>query len=210
MAIIGVTPYANLPTGVQLIWKPHPEVIAQEIMQIAGYLENTTAPLQLSKQIAQADMRMKFETQTDPDGVPWVPWSPEYKRPPGKILTLTGAMAASAENSYFIRPNTLWWSMDQPYYWRWHETGTGTVWEPPGGIEIVHEVRLGGRGQHLPQRRFVSITEGAQLKILAVFEQWFDGAITIRSSSRRAGGHAVARIAPGRPGAGRFGLDPDW
>lgn len=213
MAVIGVSPYAMLPAGVELIWTPPLEVVAGQIMAIAGALEATAIPLQAAKQIAQQDMEEKFASETDPDGARWAAWSQSYLRDPRfasrSILTRTGAMRGAARDGYFVRPDTLWWSMTEPFYWIFHELGTQTVIQRAGIIRTSagrtvtseYDVYGGGRGKGLPQRRFVSITAGAQVRILAAFERWFDGAITLR---RGSSGRITARVSSGLPEGGQF------
>jgi phage gpG-like protein len=204
-------------------WEPDVSVIENELLEIEGYLENIAGPLLLSKGVLQNDIRMRFETKVDPDGTPWEPWSENYEKyreryyPEGGILVRTGELesAATSEAAYIVSDAGIFYNTaGLPEYWLWNqegrERGKGVSQEDiefakrarAAGMQ-VDESQLGGSNT-LPARPFVGVSFEAELEVIEIFDQWFDGAIQLgtsnkgkvfgRYSYRGAGGRFTKRV----------------
>src|SRR4051812_8083644 len=102
---MGAGSFGALGGEITFEWVPSPEMYAQKLMHLAGYLENFVPPLEASKGIARQDMEMHFQTESSPEGTPWAQLDPDYAQRRGSahpILQLTGAMhdAAVSEGAY--------------------------------------------------------------------------------------------------------------
>lgn len=209
-------------------WIPDLDVVATELLEVAGYLENIEKPLLLSRSILQHDIRMRFETKTDPDGNPWAEWSEGYAKwrennsPGGGILHLTGELesVATGEGAFVVGEAGIFFNTaGLPEYWIWHQEGrtrnTRSAGQGLSDEEITHmaatlriseesirEMHAGSN--ELPARPFVGASFEAEIEIVEVFDKWFDGAIALATSSK---GKVFARHAYRGPG-GRFAKRP--
>jgi phage gpG-like protein len=167
-------------------WEPDPAVFAQRFYAVAGALEDRAIPLAAASEELQSTIRERFDTQTDPDGVPWKDWSDKYrpvaeKYPNIGILQRTGELAdvASSSRATVITNDTVFYQTDSlPQYGLAHEAGIPN---------------RGRRGGELPKRAFLGLSEAAALKIYGYFSEWFEEAIQlyVTSTGRVAPRHAI-------------------
>jgi len=205
-------------------WEPDPNLIENELLEIQAYLENIEAPILLSKGILQNDIRMRFETKVDPDGNPWEPWSDSYAKyrennyPEGGILVRTGELekTATGDEAFVVSDAGIFYNTaGLPDYWLWNqegrERGSGVregevkalaahsgISEAQAREELAKEGNAGSNT--LPARPFVGASFAAEIEIVEVFDKWFDGAITLATSSK---GKVFGRYSYKGPG-GRF------
>lgn len=196
------TPVGDIQLSITSV--PDPKEIQLELERIAGNLENLEKPLLASARILAEDTQERFDTETDPDGDPWIPLDEEYltsKRSlgyPDDILHRTGSLERSATqiSAYRIVGNSVFFDTSGlPSYGTLHQTGSGD--EANVGLASRHRFRaateddyarteggphsnLGvGRGQALPPRPFLGMSEAAEEKIWAAFDLWFDEATNV-------------------------------
>lgn len=208
------------PGTISFDWVPDPEVVAQELMVTAGRIEDRSQPLLLSERIAILDMRERFDTETDPEGNPWVPWAPSYEARAkavnkGGILHRFGELesAATDPNAYWITDTSLFFSTGGlPEYAMWHQLGAsrGLDTEGEGFAETIRSqgFKQGGEGARLdlrgtganllPARPFIGPSFEAQLQMIEIFDQWFDN--IINETFARGGRTVAIKRGPG----GRF------
>lgn len=199
---------------------PDPYQIELELMRIAGELENLGPPLLASARILGDDTKERFITETDPDGDPWIPLDKDYLSNklslgyPENILHRTGDLEQRATqfgamrvvgDSVFFDTSVL------PSYGLIHQTGSGAdnaglasrhksaVVNEPGYKEREggsHESLGIGRGEALPARPFIGMSEEAEGKLYKFFDIWFDEATQIKIGSSGVVQQSIA---------GRFG-----
>ena len=184
---------------------PDPERVAFMYMKLAGYLEDTRLPMLGAKRIAQEDMQRHFDTDTDPEGNPWIPLDPDYKKKkakmggdPDNILTLSSDLerSASSEAAWVATENSLFFKTSAlPAYWDVHESGSDAsglsgyaaavrervrsksrLEDDPGGAHDSLDI---GRGQATPARPFIGLTVAAREQIVELFDLWFDEGIRL-------------------------------
>lgn len=73
----------------------------------------------------------RFETKTDPNGIPWAPWKPSTVKSYPKdgnhqLLNRYGDMLASLNHQLEASTQSVLWGFGQPYA-TFHETGTGKM-----------------------------------------------------------------------------------
>lgn len=183
-------------TTISAEWVPPPEEVAAEIMQVAGYLDDMSAPMRASQAIARADMQNHFDTETDPNGRPWAALDPDYlayKTSIGantSILNKWGDLEAEATSlsAFQVAGQDLFFDGGGlPDYGLLHQTGTGTGGTRAGYISRLSRdykgsTHLGvgvGRGLDLPARPFVGISAEAEEQIFEVFDLWFAAGVSI-------------------------------
>lgn len=165
-------------------------VYSNAMNDIAIALENKRGPLTASSEVLQADIRERFDTETDPSGDHWEPWSPNYNPvaqgespdslgrtfPNIGILQRTGELADVASSSRAIRV-----SNDTVFY--------ETNMLPNYGLE--HEA--GNPERNLPRRSFLGLSDQAAGVIFATFAEWFDGAVDlfVTASGRLGMRHSI-------------------
>lgn len=201
-------------------WVPDPEVIAAALFEAAAAIENMEPPLMLSRQIAIEDIRHRFATHTAPDGSPWVAWSESYapdalRNNIGGILQRTGELetAATAESAFLVDGNSVFYDTGNlPPHWIWNQEGAergggGGKDVNAGAATSIEDLAkqtaqgdTGGAGNTLPARPFVGTSFEAELQMVEIFDQWFEGAIALGISSK---GKAFPRHNVRGPG-GRF------
>lgn len=179
-------------------WYPDPDVVAMELIQTAENLEDRSVPLALSRLVAQQEHLEHFETQSGPDGEAWRPWASSYEpiaraTNAGEILERTLALeeAMVEPSAYPITQDSVFFSTaGLPEYWLWNQEGTGSFsnWGArddiiertvAGGLPLERNVGFGiGKGSALPARPFIGMSVEAQLKILEIFDLWFNNAVT--------------------------------
>lgn len=208
-------------------WVPDPKVVEGAILRVANYLDDMAKPLMAARAIAQADMKARFDMETDPEGNAWTPLDPEYlvrKQSEGSnegILKRWDDLekAATAPSAFIVNGDSLFFSSaGLPFYWSWHQEGTG-----PGGSRALgfamkseaarkkglqftgtsHESQDIGRGLDTPARPFIGLSAEAEVQIFEVFDLWFAEGTSIAISGT---GTVQERIS------GRFGkkMYPDF
>lgn len=210
--------YSGLSTGafrgtISFEWIPEPEVIAAALIETSEYLEDRSAPLALSRQVAQDDMRERFETKTSPEGAAWAPWAESYApiaaaTNVGGLLERTGAMRAAAlsEAAYPITKDSVFFDTSNlPFYWIYHQLGAsrGAEDEWFRSMQAAGLLKEGATAtgvNFMPARPFVGTSFEAQLRILEVFDQWFAGAVAVYVTGRGRLGRRHSLRGPG----GRF------
>lgn len=206
----------------QIVSVPDPKDIQLELERVAGNLENVGPPLSASARILAEDTQERFDTETDPDGDPWIPLDEEYLTTkqslgyPDDILHREGSLerAATQISAYKVVGNSVFFDTGGlPSYGMLHQIGLGD--EANVGLASRHRFRakddpeyarqeggshtnLGvGRGQALPARPFIGMSEQAEEKIWAAFDLWFDEATDVFISKT---GTIQKRLPSGRFG----------
>jgi len=196
------TPVGDIQLQITSI--PDPKDIQLELERVAANLEDISKPLLASARILADDTQERFDTETDPDGDPWIPLDEEYltsKRSlgyPDDILHREGTLERSATqiSAYKIIGNSVFFDTSGlPPYGTLHQVGSGD--EANVGLASRHRFRastepdysrteggahtnLGvGRGKALPARPFIGMSQEAEGKIWAAFDLWFDEATNI-------------------------------
>lgn len=175
-------------------WNGALDEAAQSLMTVAQLLDNVELPILASRRIAMEDMDKRFQTETDPDGTPWIPLTEDYLEQkqkdgyPDDILTRTGEMAAAADEAFIVTENALIFdSSAMPFYAMIHQDGSdpygvaGTRTEQGTFVPSASEDVAGGvgKGNALPQRKWIGLSEEAEAEIAYVFDLWFDEATSI-------------------------------
>jgi len=184
---------------------PAPERVAFGLLKLAGYIENTGPPMLAAKRIAQSDMQQHFDEDRDPDGNPWAPLDPDYKKKkekmggdPENILTLTSTLERSAvsDAAWLSTDDTLWFSTASlPAYWDVHQSGSDASGLSGYAAVIRNRIKTGGRleddplsahdsqdigrGQATPARPFIGMSAEATAQVVELFDLWFDEGVTL-------------------------------
>lgn len=194
------------------------------LLQIAGNLEDRVEPLLASAKLLAEDTQHRFDTETDPDGEPWMPLDEEYLAHkislgyPDDILHRTGELERTATDpdAYIITEDSISFDTSKlPPYGLLHQTGSGTE---NAGLASRHRfaarneegygAREGGphsgqglgRGNALPARPFLGMSEEVEGKVWDLFDLWFEDATNPGSSLYI---HPSGTIQ-GRTSTGRF------
>lgn len=143
--------------GLEFDWG-YPDVprINYQLLQIEEYLGNTQAFTEMAKEEAQIDMATRFETETDPDGIPWLSLAQPAPEQIG-ILQLTGQMREDAisEEAWTATPVGLFFNTAAlPDYWIYHEQ--------PEGVG----------SQRITQRRFIGLDADTERKLENRADEW--------------------------------------
>lgn len=201
----GAGQYAMGAEGyIEFDWKPEPYVIANQLFTAADELEDRSAPLALSRQIAIDDMRDHFMSETSPDGAKWEDWAESYEPYASQhnagILRQTQALfgAAVSPAAYPVTDDAVFFSTaGLPEYGIYHQFGAERT--HASAIDLI-ESGFEYAGNTLPARPFIGISSAAELEIIQVFDQWFAGIIAIIGAG---GGGRVGKRHALRKG-GRF------
>lgn len=161
-------------------WKPDPVVFADAIITVEESLRDRSVPLLAAREFTQEDIRDRFETETDPDGVPWDKWAQSYKEyaenfPNIGILRQTGELydAASSSAAFIINSDTVFYDSGyMPERGVWHQEGRPA------------RTTRGGTANPLPARPFLGLSDSARLLIFATFADWFDRSIDLFVTAR--------------------------
>jgi phage gpG-like protein len=175
-------------------WYPvqnDPEHTADRMLRLADYYGNTNIVLAEIASLGRASIEERFETQTDPDGTPWVPlsdiyleWKVQHGGTADQILVLTGELrdAATSPENWVIEGDTLLFRPSRlPVYAGFHQTGTGDERVLRRG-EVGSPSRTAttgrvGQGRGLPARPFIGFDESSIVAFGEVFERWADAGI---------------------------------
>lgn len=167
-------------------YEPDPIVFAEKFAAVEAALEDTLPPMLAASEYAQADIRDRFYTETDPEGDPWAAWAESYvdfaeSFPNAGILRQTELMfeAAQAQEAFVVTANTLFYDTSGlPPYAEFHESGT----------------------HKMPARPFIGLSDHAEALIQSTFVEWFDRAIDlfVTTKGRLGRRHAL------RGGTGQF------
>jgi len=204
-------------------WTPEPEVIAKELFRTADALEDRSVPLAMSREVARADVRERFETNTTPDGGAWADWARDYPDSTFALKRTYALMgAATSPSAYPVTHDSVFLRTGGfPEYWIYHQEGAdrggGGITDREQwiadvkamGMEVDEELLAAvseGGGGNLPARPFLPISDEAQYAILEVFESWFDTVVSsfggVRASFTKTG--QLRWRGPG----GRFAKSP--
>jgi phage gpG-like protein len=171
-----------------------PLVAAEQVDFLDHELMTFAKPLIAARRVVADDVKRHFDSESDPDGKSWPPWSDSYARRAAsrgqeKMLQLTGALYSAATNpsSYeIISPGVSMAAVGGgaialigsalPDYWVFHDQP-----EQPNTGKI-------------PQRKFMGISDQATAEIDSIFEAWFDA--TLVGVVRRTG-QPIVRTAAG-------------
>lgn len=213
----GAGAYGAMGGTITFDWVPEPYVLADELFKIAGALEDTASPILLSREVAKGDVRDRFMSKTTPDGAAWAPWARDYPDSESILIRTHALMdAATGDAAYNVTTDALFFDFGAlPFYGVFHEFGAersaGATADTGAstkeflkrakalGLEVVGD--LSGIGVNtLPARPFAGLSFEAELRIVEIFDQWFQGAIALGTSSK---GKVFARHAKRGPG-GRF------
>lgn len=213
----GAGSYGAMGGTITFDWVPEPYVLADELFSIAGALEDTASPILLSREVAKGDVRDRFVTKTSPDGAAWAPWARDYPESRSLLIryrVLEGV--ATSDKAYEVTTDSLFFDFGAlPFYGVFHEFGAersaGATSETGAstkeflqrakalGLEVVGD--LSGIGVNtLPARPFAGLSFEAELRIVEIFDQWFQGAISLGVSPK---GKMFARHSKRGP-SGRF------
>jgi phage gpG-like protein len=152
-------------------WIPYrdsPEVNADAMLRLANYYENTEIVLSELAQAGQFSIEERFETETDPDGTPWIElkdtylqWKVQHGGPPDQILVLSGDLrtAATDPSAWRIEGDTLYFDPSGlPSYAPYHQTGA--------------------KGGKLPARPYIGFDEETIAGFDTIFSEWVDQGIS--------------------------------
>ena len=170
---------------------PDPAQIESQLLNMGNLIRDMTAPLEAARDVLAAGTHRRFATQTDPDGIPWRPWSASYTPRAlreiasgihqGLILQRSLLMQHSAEHpaAYFVSYDSVFFSWNtMPVYAPVQNFG-GQV-----GGAMVRSV--------IPARPFIGADAQDQDTITVIFYRWLNWLV--------AGGSAQNVIGAG----GRF------
>lgn len=186
--------------------EPDPNELANAYLRVAEELDNTVVPLEASKIVAREDMKAHFDEERAPDGREWKELDEltiKKKQSAGyplDILRRTGAMedAATSEAAWDIKGDTLFFDTgilpggkyDGRPYWYFHQVGaSSTTTYEFGGESVSQEWEL-------EARPFIGLSDDARLKVIEIFDAWFDESIM---TFQRSSGHIQTRVG------GQFG-----
>jgi hypothetical protein len=202
---------------IQFDWHPEPAIIATSLRRAAGELEDMSAPLAASRQLAQANIQAHFDTKSGPDGA-WAPWSPNYADEAaaanvGGLGERTGATraAATSASAFDVTAHEVFYNTsnipEQGQIFHHGASRSGGLSEEDIAFiqraqslgMTVKEDFIGTGGNVQPPRPFMGIDEETQLKIVDVFDQWFaaivafavnpsTGVVQVRGAGGRFGG----------------------
>lgn len=183
--------------GITLLWADpdDPEAVRQSLLELSYGLDDFKVPLAASSALLQADVERRFETATDPSGRGWEPWADSYapwalKRTTGRVfpdaanLHLTGEMHRQVtdpsnwiitEHDVFLDTSTI----DDK--WAWNNFG---AYDRQGNAGTTDETGYEFGSNDLPERSFLGGTPLTRNKIIAMFNAWFRGEVTVATSSK--------------------------
>lgn len=169
---------------------PDIRVIQDELLTIAGNLEDTERPMLTSRNLAQENVQEHFDDETGPDGLHWIALNTQYLRQKeaggyrSEILQRTGALmeAAISDEAYVVTPQGLWFNWDAlPMTADGHNVGKLQQTEKETKVSSGKSFQ-GDR----PARPFVGLSLFLEDSILKVFDIWFDEAVSV-TINRRTG-----------------------
>jgi phage virion morphogenesis protein len=131
--------------------------------QLDGRLTDMTPVMQSIGQELEARISARFETETDPGGVPWAPWKPSTRKSypddgNARILDRYGDMLASL--NWDADTESVRVGFGQPYA-VYHEFGTN---------------RMPRRGLLFADPESSTLTDADEQLVIDVLMRWLDGA----------------------------------
>ena len=184
-------------------WTPDPIVFGRALMEVDAGLRNTYIPMRWAAEEMSADIKERFETQTDPSGAPWEEWSDSYAAvaeafPNIAILRRTDALydAVTSDEAMIVNNNTVFFDESQmPRRGFWHQIG------------IPNRKTKSGAPNPLPERRFLGLTTTTRAYIIGMWDAWFDETIQLYTTTLNRLGrrHAAQGV---HPVSGRRGFIP--
>jgi len=187
---------SSVATPVSITWKPDPVVFRDAILDVAEALEDRSTLLLAARQYIQDDIREHFQTESDPDGMPWEPWADSYvgyaeEYPNVGILRQTNELydEATSNRAFIISHDTVFYdSSVMPERGIWHQEGR------------ANRTTKQGTPNPLPQRSFLGLSDESQALITLVAVDWFDRAIDLyeTSTGRLGRRHRVRSVSTGR------------
>jgi hypothetical protein len=211
-----------------LTWSPDPDEVAKALVRAAGVLEDFGPPLRAAARVTKFDIQERFDTETDPEGDPWVPLNADYltyKTSIGgdpRILHLWGPLETAATSFSRFKVDAKSGDMyynatGLPFYWEFHQNGTLDEFAAET-LRIIKEIarkdpeaaararkdattKGSGRGKNIPARPFIGVSGEAEELIFNLFDLWVADSTQLKVSSV-----GVMQHAPG----GRFGSPVDF
>ncbi len=191
---------ARTGTRVTYTWEPDPIVMAENVLEVERGLKNMQMPLRFAAEQTQADIRERFHTETDPDGVKWDDWAKSYEEAAAGnigILRQSGDLYedATSDRAVIVTNDSVFYDTSAiPERGIWHQEGR------------PDRKTKGGSPNPLPQRQFLGLSNEAQVVIWGAFDDWFDRTIGLWETSRGrvgrrhsmtgAGGRFIPRSSP--------------
>lgn len=199
--------------------EPDPAIIEAELMQVASNLEDTMKPMLAAREVAREDIQAHFDSESSPDGFTWAALDGTYLKYkeslgyPSDILHRTGAMeeAATSREAFVVTPTGLFFNWNAlprdkngNIIGQIHQAGSESAGMRVADFREGHEgeeLRFTGgygRGNALPQRPFVGMSDIADAQFVEVFDVWFDESI-------QAVVHPKTGVMQARTAGGQFG-----
>lgn len=175
---------------------PDPLIIESQLMEVATNLEDTMKPMLAARRVAQEDIQAHFDTESDPGGDKWTELDlsyAQYKESlgyPPDILHREDTLetAATSDAAFTVTPQGMWFNWDAlpsaksdgSNYGQIHQAGSATKTR----IETVDGESVSfytgeGRGNALPARPFVGMSDEAYETFITIFDIWFDEATSV-------------------------------
>ncbi len=175
-------------------WSPDPMVFGRAIMEVDAGLHNTFVPMSWAAEEMSADIKERFETETDPSWQPWEQWTEKYE-PVANAYPNVGILqqstqlydAVTSNDAMIVNNNTVFFDESvMPRRGFWHQLGA------------PNRRTKSGAANPLPERRFLGLTATTRAYILGMWDAWFDETIQIYTTSLGRWGrrHAARGIHP--------------
>lgn len=151
-----------------------------QLLGLEAYFANTEAFVEEMKAEAQIDMATRFESETDPDGVAWLPLIDPAPQQIG-ILQLTGQMREDAisDEAWVTTPEGLFFDTSVlPDYW------------------IYHEQPEGEGAQRISRRQFIGLSDQTERKIENRFQERVDEGLLLGGVFRREVRNMLGQFTP--------------
>lgn len=201
--------------SIEFVWEQpnDPLVESQRFAALANSLKDLTPVLEASREVVVADVEEHFHEERGPTGESWAEWSPSYapvasSKNIGKLRrrdTQDLYEAATDRTSYPIVGNEMFIDTGSfPVYWAIHQYGglimsTGTLLRRYG-MRRRGEAKASQHGR-IPARPYLGMSEEAEAKVFALFDQFIAGEIIEFVENPL---HGPGRIQP-RLRSGRYG-----
>ena len=139
---------------------PDPLIVAKRMFWIDDQLKDLVEPMTIAAELTRSDVQENFDTQTDPDGVPWDEWAESYVPyalafGSGQILNLTGELKSAATSIEAFVPTNDGLFINTggfPEYWAWNNFGAVRAAGGQGNDVSEEDVRT--RAKQILTREF--------------------------------------------------------